>query len=166
MLCRTRNRRNQATAANPTTKAISVADQQLRTAGAHALADRVKRVGQREQAGREHRGDGEQEAEPRGQFAIQSEEQARADRRAGARHTGHQRQALRQADDDAVLPGELLDWRVCLPKYSAAAMTTENTISAIAISQRLRAPVRISSLNSRPNTPIGMVPMMTYQPSQ
>ena len=45
-------------------------------------------------------------------------------------------------------------------------MTAENTISATAISHRLRAPVRISSLNSRPSSPIGMVPMMTYQPSQ
>ncbi len=52
-------------------------DHQLRTAGAHPLADRMKRVGQREQPGCEHRGDREQEAEPRGQFAVQPEEQAR-----------------------------------------------------------------------------------------
>ena len=45
-------------------------------------------------------------------------------------------------------------------------MTTEKTISALAINHRLRAPVRISSLNSSPNTPIGIVPMMTYQPIQ
>ena len=45
-------------------------------------------------------------------------------------------------------------------------MTAENTINAVAINHRLRAPVRISSLNNRPNTPIGIVPMMTHQPSQ
>ena len=45
-------------------------------------------------------------------------------------------------------------------------MTAEKTINAVAISHRLLAPVRISSLNSRPSTPIGMVPMMTYQPSR
>ena len=54
--------------------------------------------------------------------------------------------------------------RVWRPKYSAAAMTAEKTINATAINHRLRAPVRISSLKSRPNTPIGIVPMMTYQP--
>ena len=41
-------------------------------------------------------------------------------------------------------------WRVCLPKYSAAAITSENTISAVATIHRLRTPVRITSLNSRP----------------
>ena len=56
--------------------------------------------------------------------------------------------------------------RVCRPKYSAAAITAEKTTSAVAISHRLLAPVRISSLKSSPNTPIGMVPMMTHQPSQ
>ena len=45
-------------------------------------------------------------------------------------------------------------------------MTAENTTSAIAITHRLLHAVRISSLNSSPSTPIGMVPMITYQPSQ
>ena len=68
MLWRTRNRRNQATAAKPTTNAMSDRHQQLRAGGAHPLADRVERVGQREQPGREHRRDRQQEAEPRGEL--------------------------------------------------------------------------------------------------
>ena len=55
-------------------------------------------------------------------------------------------------------------WRFCLPKYSAAAMTAENTSIAVATNHRLRAPERMKSLNSRPSTPIGMEPMMTYHP--
>ena len=89
-----------------------------------------------------------------------------ADGGAGPRHARHQGQALRQADDDAVRQVSCSTWRVCLPKYSAAAITAENTISAVATIHRLRTPVRISSLNSSPSTPIGMVPMMTHQPSQ
>ena len=54
--------------------------------------------------------------------------------------------------------------RFCLPKYSAAAMTAENTSIAVAISHRLRAPERMASLKRNPSTPIGMVPMITYQP--
>ena len=50
------------------------------------------------------------------------------------------------------------------PKCSAAAMTNEKTISIVAISHRLRAPVRIWSLKSSPMIPIGIVAMITYQP--
>ena len=56
--------------------------------------------------------------------------------------------------------------RVCLPMYSARAITAENTIIAVAMTHRLRAPERIWSLNSSPSTQIGMVPMITHQPSQ
>ena len=49
---------------------------------------------------------------------------------------------------------------------TARAMTAENTIIAVAMTHRLRAPERIWSLNSNPSTQIGMVPMMTHQPSQ
>ena len=56
--------------------------------------------------------------------------------------------------------------RLCRPMRSAKAITAENTTSAVAITQRLRTPERISSLKNRPSTQIGMVPMMTYQPSQ
>ena len=38
--------------------------------------------------------------------------------------------------------------RVCLPTYSARAMTAENTIIAVAMTHRLRAPERIWSLSS------------------
>ncbi len=55
-------------------------------------------------------------------------------------------------------------WRCCRPKYSAAAMTAENTSMAVATTQRLRTSVRMTSLKTNPITPIGMDPMMTYQP--
>jgi hypothetical protein len=45
-------------------------------------------------------------------------------------------------------------------------MTAENTSNAVATTHRLRTLDRISSLNNRPSTPIGMLPMMTYHPSR
>ena len=41
-------------------------------------------------------------------------------------------------------------WRVCRPKYSAAAMTAENTINAVAITHRLRTPVADLVLEEQP----------------
>ena len=54
--------------------------------------------------------------------------------------------------------------RVCRPQYSAKASTKAKTISTVATSHRLRAAVRIWSLNTKPKTPIGIEPTMTYQP--
>ena len=57
-------------------------------------------------------------------------------------------------------------WRFCLPTYSAAAMTAENTSIAVAMIHRLRTHRGSSPVNATPSTTIGTVPMMTYQPSR
>lgn len=53
---------------------------------------------------------------------------------------------------------------VLLAEVLGRAITAENTSMAVAITHRLRTSERIASLNARPSTTIGMVPMMTYQP--
>ena len=55
-------------------------------------------------------------------------------------------------------------WRFCRPRYSAAAITNENTSIDVAITPRLRTSVRIRSVNSTPAATIGTVPISTYQP--
>ena len=47
-------------------------------------------------------------------------------------------------------------WRFWRPKYSAAAMTAENTSIAVATTHRLRTSDRIRSLNAKPSTAIGI----------
>ena len=56
-------------------------------------------------------------------------------------------------------------WRVCLPKYSAAAMTAENTSIAVATTQRLRTLGADLVLEQQARARrSGCEPMMTYQP--
>ena len=50
------------------------------------------------------------------------------------------------------------------PTFSPMPRMMAPMMSTVATSHRLRAPVRIWSLNSSPNTPMGIVPTMTYQP--
>ena len=45
-------------------------------------------------------------------------------------------------------------------------MTAENTSIAVATTHRLRTSERMTSLNTMPATPIGIDPMITYQPSR
>ena len=84
----------------------------------------------------------------------------------GPRIPGHQREALRDADQQPSDHLSCSTWRFCLPTYSAAAMTAENTSIAVAMIHRLRTSPRIKSLNATPSKTIGSVPMMTYQPSR
>ena len=140
--------------------------QELRARRAHALQHRVKRVRQREQPGREHRRNRQQEPEAGGQFALLAEEQAGADRRPGPETPGTSAKVWAMPTTTASRQVSCSAPRLCFPTRSASAITAENTTSAVAITHRLRTPERISSLNSRPSTQIGIVPMMTYQPSR
>ena len=56
--------------------------------------------------------------------------------------------------------------RSCLPNLSAARNTNENTMSTIAVIQRLRAASRMKSLPTNPMIAIGIDPTMTIHPSR
>ena len=89
-------------------------NQQLPPGRAHPLGDRMEGIRKREQSGGEHRRNGKQETESRRQRTIETEEQPGADRRSGPGHPGDQRQTLRQSDQQAVAPGELIGVTVLL----------------------------------------------------
>src|SRR4051812_32397640 len=85
-------------------------DQRRAEARAAGIAD----LARLEQARQHDRRDREQERVARGRLAIEPAEEARADRRARARHAGDQRQRLRDADERAVARSDLLQRAVAL----------------------------------------------------
>jgi len=145
-----KKRRNQDTAAKPITNAITVATNSCGRC-AHPSPTGVKRVGSENAPTRKRRG-----WRAGSLNRAESSRQARGNSLAMVapdRDTPAPRQALRPADDDCFFPRELFDVPGLLAVVLGGAMTTEKMISGSRSAIRLRAPVRISSLNSRPSTP-------------
>ena len=71
-------------------------------------------VAQLEEPGEHDGRDAEQEGVARGGAAVEAEEQAGGDRRAGAADAGHERERLEAADDQAVAQRQVLDLAVAL----------------------------------------------------
>lgn len=80
-------------------------DEEL-AAGGGLAGLRSESVGKRKEPGGEDCGDGQEETESGGHFAVETAEQAAGDRAAGTGHSGDERQALPQAHDDGIFHGE------------------------------------------------------------
>ena len=105
----------------------------------HARSVLVADLAQLEQARDHDRRHRQQERVARGRLAVEAEEEAGGDRRARARDAGHQRERLREADQDAVAAGDVLDRASRLRRPARPAAAPARARSASCRSGRGRA---------------------------
>ena len=133
--------------------------------GARARAVALGGVAQLEQPAEHDRGDREQERVARGGRAIEAEEEAARDRRAGARDAREPARRPARRRSGCRRASSATRCRGCASRRARPTAARGRARSArVPISCRLRAPVSIWSRNASPKMPIGIVPTRTYQP--
>ena len=97
----------------------------------------------------------QQEREARGRVPVEPEKPARGDRDARARHAGHERQALREPDCDALLAGVRSPIARVAGRRSAQPSSRPNPARKIAICHGSPRFPAITSSSAKPDEPRG-----------